>query len=79
MGFEPVSEDNASKGVSRRGFLSGVGTAAGAAGAVVLGPSHAAAQLLERDQTTFARTDRFSRLFDRLPSFAEPTDGVAQR
>ena len=47
MGFEPVNEDNASKGVSRRGFLSGVGTAAGAAGAVVLGPSPAAAQLLE--------------------------------
>jgi hypothetical protein len=76
MGFEPVNEGKASTGVSRRGFLSGVGTAAGAAGAVVLGPPHAAAQLLEREQTAFTRTDRFSRLFDRLPSFAQSTPEV---
>jgi hypothetical protein len=76
MGFEPVDEVKASKGVSRRGFLTGVGTAAGAAGAVVLGPAPAAAQLLHQQTTTATRPDRFSRLFDRLPSFAEPTPSV---
>jgi hypothetical protein len=76
MGFDRVNEDKPSKGVSRRGFLSGIGTAAGAAGAVVLGPSHAAAQVLEREQLALTRTDRFSRIFDRLPSFAEPTPAV---
>jgi hypothetical protein len=73
MGFEPVNEDKPSKGVSRRGFLGGVGTAAGAAGAVVLGPSHAIAQVAP---TVATRTDRFSRIFERLPSFAEATPAV---
>jgi hypothetical protein len=76
MGFEPVHEDKTPKGVSRRGFLGGVGTAAGAAGAVVLGPPHAAAQVAERDLAPVTRSDRFSRIFDRLPSFAEATPTV---
>ena len=74
MGFEPENEDKQAKGVSRRGFLGGVGTAAGAAGAVVLGPAHAAAQVAPAAPAT--RTDRFSRMFDRLPSFAEATPAV---
>jgi hypothetical protein len=74
MGFAPVNED--SKGVSRRGFLTGVGGAAGAAGVAVLAPAPAAAQLLDQQPTAFTRTDRFSRIFDRLPSFAEATPDV---
>jgi hypothetical protein len=75
MGIEPLNDDNASKALSRRRFLGGVGTAAGAAGAAVLGPSPAAAQLLQQ-QTTVTRTDRFSRIFERLPPFAEPTPTI---
>ena len=74
MGFEPVNDDKQSKGVSRRGFLGGVGTAAGAAGAVVLGPADAVAQVVPTAAPT--RTDRFSRIFERLPSFAEATPTV---
>jgi hypothetical protein len=62
-----------SGGVSRRGFLTGFGAAAGAAGAVALGPSDAVAQLVDPQTVERTRTDRFSRLFERLPSFAEPT------
>jgi hypothetical protein len=64
--------------VSRRGFLTGFGAAAGAAGAVALAPSEAVAQLADTQAATAARTrpDRFSRIFDRLPSFAEPTDAM---
>ena len=76
MGISPVNEDHASKGVSRRGFLTGVGTAAGAAGAAVLGPSTAAAQLLDPQAAALTRPDRFSRIFERLPSFAEATPDV---
>ena len=75
MGFEPVNEDKGSRGVSRRGFLGGVGTAAGAAGAVVLGPAHAAAQA-PAPAPASTRSDRFSRIFERLPSFAEATPAV---
>ena len=77
MAFESVNPDASAKGVSRRGFLTGVGAAAGAAGAAVLGPADAAAQLLDPQQAAErARSDRFTRIFDRLPSFAEPTDDV---
>jgi hypothetical protein len=76
MGFEPRNEDNTSKNVSRRGFLSGIGTAAGAAGAVALGPAHAIAQSIDPQSAERTRTDRFSRLFARLPSFAEATPEV---
>lgn len=61
--------------ITRRGFLTGIGTsAAGAAGAAVLSPSDVLAQAIE----TRARTQpqRFSRMFDRLPSFAEATPAV---
>jgi hypothetical protein len=88
MGFEPsdrktlasldlhdaVNPPVETKGVSRRGFLTGFGAAAGAAGAAVLNPSEAVAQLAEAQART--RSDRFSRLFDRLPSFAESTPAV---
>ena len=77
MALESVNEGTSAKGVSRRGFLTGVGAAAGAAGAAALGPADAAAQLLDPQQVAErARTDRFTRIFDRLPSFAEPTDDV---
>ena len=77
MALESANQDTSAKGVSRRGFLTGVGAAAGAAGAAALGPADAAAQLLNQQQVAErARTDRFTRIFDRLPSFAEPTDDV---
>ena len=59
------------KGVSRRGFLTGLGAgAAGAAGAVVL-PPEVAAQSRPPD----TRPDRFSRLFPNLrPFFNETSD-----
>jgi hypothetical protein len=59
------------KGVSRRGFLTGLGAgAAGAAGAVVL-PPEVAAQTRPPD----TRPDRFSRLFPNLrPFFNETSD-----
>lgn len=66
-----------SQGVTRRGFLTGVGAgAAGAASAVVL-PGEAIAQPLV-EQRPRTRPDRFSRIFDRLPPFAEPTPQVLQ-
>ncbi|HZM96723.1 MAG TPA: heme peroxidase family protein [Vicinamibacterales bacterium] len=61
--------------MTRRGFLTGLGTsAAGAAGAAVLGPPVAIAQTSE----THARTQpqRFSRMFPGLPSFAEATPAM---
>jgi Animal haem peroxidase len=64
--------------VSRRGFLSGFGAAAGAAGAVALGPAEAVAQLVDPGTAQATRPDRFSRLFDRLPSFAEATRAVRE-
>jgi hypothetical protein len=64
--------------VSRRGFLSGVGAgAAGAAGAAVL-PGVAHAQQLRHDDSSQTRPDRFSRIFDRLPPFAESSSSVQQ-
>src|SRR5262245_59158001 len=58
--------------ITRRGFLSGLGTsAAGAAGVAVLGPSDVIAQTLETQGRTQPR--RFSRMFGSLPSFAEAT------
>ena len=66
------------QGVSRRGFLTGVG--AGAAGAVM--PANALAQeavdTREASRLPQTRSDRFSRLFDRLPPFAEATGSVKQ-
>jgi hypothetical protein len=67
------------KAVSRRGFLTGFGAAAGAAGAVALAPSEAVAQLVDPQLASTAsatRPDRFSRIFERLPSFAESTPDV---
>jgi hypothetical protein len=55
---------------TRRGFLGGIGAGAiGAAGAIA-SPEHAQAQQLA-DVATATRADRFSRLFDRLPPFAD--------
>jgi hypothetical protein len=63
------------RGVSRRGFLTGIGAgAAGAAGAVVL-PTDAIAQQ-QREQTQ-TRPDRFTRMFELRP-FADPTPQVQQ-
>jgi hypothetical protein len=91
MGFEPVNpvnsgiEDEQRVGpegqrvaVSRRGFLSGFGAAAGAAGAVALGPAEAVAQLVDQRAAQATRPDRFSRLFDGLPPFAEATPDVRE-
>jgi hypothetical protein len=64
-----------SRGVSRRGFLTGIGAgAAGAAGAAVL-PTDALAQQEREPAST--RTDRFTRMFELRP-FAEPTPQVQQ-
>ncbi len=70
--LEPITP---AKGVSRRGFLTGFGVAAGAAGAAALAPSDAVAQLVDTQAaaTTATRPDRFSRMFERLPSFGQPT------
>ena len=57
--------------LSRRGFLGGIGAgAAGAAGAIAR-PAGLIAQV--PDARHGARPDRFSRLFDDLPPFAEPS------
>ncbi len=56
--------------VTRRGFIGGIGAgAAGAAGAMAT-PANLLAQA---PATTATRSDRFSKLFPTLPSFAEPT------
>ena len=71
--MEHEVRDTQSQGVSRRGFLTGIGAgAAGAAGAVVL-PSEAVA---EQDRVA-PRPDRFTRIFELRP-FAEPTPRVQQ-
>jgi hypothetical protein len=60
-------------GVSRRGFLTGAGSAAGA---LVL-PTQVGAQEVQTQQALVrTRSDRFSRLFSRLPPFAEATPRV---
>jgi len=57
---------------TRRGFLGGIGAGAiGAAGAIAT-PEDAIAQQFVRPPTD-TRSDRFSRLFDRLPPFAPPS------
>ena len=61
-------------GVTRRGFLTGVG--AGAAGAVVI-PGQAVAQQFSSGPPS-ARSDRFSRLFGNLRPFAEASPAVVQ-
>jgi Animal haem peroxidase len=71
--MEHQVRDTQSQGVSRRGFLTGIGAgAAGAAGAVVL-PSEAVAQ----QERIASRPDRFTRMFELRP-FAEPTPRVQQ-
>jgi hypothetical protein len=65
-GGDSQARDASQSGVSRRGFLTGVG--AGAAGAVVL-PGTAIAQQFSGSSQT--RSDRFSRLFTRLRPFAD--------
>jgi hypothetical protein len=71
--MEHEVRDTQSQGVSRRGFLTGIGAgAAGAAGAVVL-PSEAVAQ----QQPVASRPDRFTRIFELRP-FAEATPRVQQ-
>ena len=63
------------KGVSRRGFLSGLGAgAAGAAGAVVLPPDVAA-----QSRPPETRPDRFSRLFPNLRPFFNDTSDRLER
>lgn len=70
-----MSKDNQGETTSRftrRGFLGGIGAGAiGAAGAIA-NPEHAIAQQVG-STTTATRPDRFSRLFDRLAPFAEPS------
>ena len=57
---------------TRRGFLGGIGAGAiGAAGAIA-NPDHAIAQQIGGPPTA-TRPDRFSRLFDGLPPFADAT------
>ena len=65
-------------GVTRRGFLTGIG--AGAAGAVIPADGLAQEALDPRASSPVpqTRSDRFSRLFARLPPFAEATAGVKQ-
>jgi hypothetical protein len=77
MSMTPDDRDQQAKGVSRRGFLTGVGAgaagaAAGAATGGLLNPHAAHADHL--DPRT--RPDRFSRLFNNLPSFAEPSSSM---
>jgi hypothetical protein len=61
--------------VTRRGFLGGIGAGAvGAAGAIAH-PENATAQQ-RPDIATTTSPDRFSRLFDQLPPFAENTPRV---
>ena len=62
-----------SRGVTRRGFLSGAGSAAGA---LVLPSQVDAQEALRSPSPSGTRSDRFSRLFDRLPPFADATPRV---
>jgi hypothetical protein len=56
--------------LTRRGFLGGIGAgAAGAAGAI----AHPASLVAQNPERVATRSDRFSRLFDSLPPFAEPS------
>jgi hypothetical protein len=75
MAFERDDDQEQNKGVSRRGFLTGLGAgAAGAAGAVVL-PPEVAAQSRPPD----TRPDRFSRLFPTLrPFFNDASDRLRE-
>ena len=73
--MEHEVRDTQSQGVSRRGFLTGIGAgAAGAAGAVVL-PSEAVA---EQETGCATRPDRFTRMFELRP-FAEPRRECSRR
>ena len=67
-----MAKDNDSETTSRftrRGFLGGIGAGAiGAAGAIAT-PEELAAQQFA---PVGARSDRFSRMFERLPPFANP-------
>jgi hypothetical protein len=76
MAGEHVTPRTQTEGVTRRGFLSGIGAgAAGAAGTAILPPStHAQSP----QAFSPARPDRFSRIFNRLPPFAEATPRVQQ-
>jgi hypothetical protein len=58
--------------LNRRGFLSGIGAGAAAAAGAIAHPSTLEAQQA-RESVVATRPDRFSRLFDRLPPFAEPS------
>ena len=64
-----ASHNQRTTGVSRRGFLGGIGAGAVGAAGVIAHPDSAAAQQQADIATT--RPDRFSRLFGQLPSFAE--------
>jgi|SRR4029434_4245731 hypothetical protein len=56
--------------LTRRGFLGGIGAGAAGAAGVIAHPASLIAQNPERVAT---QPDRFSRLFDSLPPFAEPS------
>ncbi len=76
MSCEYATRRTQSAGVSRRGFLGGFGAgAAGAAGSVML-PAGAHAQNGSEADFSPTRPDRFSRIFNRLPPFAEATPSV---
>jgi hypothetical protein len=65
------TQGGATPGITRRGFLGGIGAgAAGAAGAI----AHPVDLLAQQPSSQVAtRSDRFSRIFNNLPSFASPS------
>src|SRR5262245_18471156 len=56
---------------TRRGFLGGIGAGAIGAASTLTSTESVIAQQRPSDATTATRTDRFSRLFDELPPFAD--------
>jgi len=58
--------------VTRRGFLGGIGAGAIGAAGTIASPEHLIAQRVA-ETSAATLSDRFSRLFEGLPSFAEPS------
>jgi hypothetical protein len=69
MANEHDPRESNTQGVTRRGFLTGAG--AGAAGAIVLPTEVIGQQSQNFGGFPQTRSDRFSRLFAKLPPFAE--------